>query len=621
MEYSGISKSAPGVSTTRYVRFRGIDMSTDPSLIDPGRSPDAPNLVSDSGGYPEKRVGWRTLHSFGAEINGIHRAVISGSEHILVHAGTEIYKYAQTPVLLRQNVTDGRSASFVAQGKLWLLTGGEYLVYDGSAVTPVSDSAYAPTTVLSALPAGGGTAFEAVNLLTPARKNSFLGDGTSTVYNLDCDGIDSVASVKISGVETTAYTADLAAGTVTFTSAPPVPAVTGQDNVLIEFRKTLDGYADSIAKCRFAAAYGFDSAEGERVFFSGNPEKPNVDWHCEAHDPDYISDPGYIPDTSFAYVGADSNPIMGYRRIDGYMAVIKGQNDQDASVFLRSSGVDEAGEAVFPIKQGASGYGAVSLWSLASLGGEPLFLSPRGIIGIASNDLTDVCSLQNRSYFADASLCAEPNLDQAAAAEWQGRYVLAVNGGAYVLDGRQQKTYLAGSGGDYVYECFRFENIPARVLCEADGELYFGTADGKFCRFNTDIAGMERFSDDGAPIRASWSTKADDDGDFGKYKQLLKRGCAVMIKPYTRSSVKIYLRTERDFGELAKSELMDIFDFAELDFSRMSFNTSDTPQVCTVNRKVRKYITLQITAVNDAANEGFGVYGIVKRFTRGRYVK
>ncbi len=622
MEYNPLVRSAPTPQSTRYVRFKGIDLSADPALIDPGRSPDAPNLISDSGGYPEKRLGWRSLCRFEKRINGIHRGVLTSGEYILVHSGDGLYSYCEgNAVLLCDGLNDDRSFSFVARGRMWILTGREYLVFDGERVTPVADIAYAPTTVLSSPPEGGGYPFEAVNLLTPRRKNSFLSDGTATKYVLDCDGIDLVESVKVNGEEVEGYTVDLEEGSITFADPPEAPEVTGQDNLTVTFSKTVEGYSEVISRCRFAAAYGFDSTEGERVFFSGNPDKPNVDWHCEAHDPDYLSDPAYVPDTSFAYIGADSNPIMGYRRLEGYMAIIKGQNDQDATVFLRSSTVDEDGEAVFPVMQGAAGYGAVSPYSIASLGGEPLFLSPRGIIGIASEDITDSCTMQNRSYFADAGLCAERDLSQAVAAEWDGRYILAVNGGAYLLDGRQQKTYLARSGGDYVYECFRFENIPARVLCEADGTLYFGTEDGRFCRFNNDIVGMERFSDDGEPIVARWSTKADDDGDFGRYKQLLRRGCAVMLKPYTRSSVKIYLRTESDFGELVRSEMMDIFDFNEFDFSRISFNTSDMPQVCPVNRKVRHYITLQITVENDSVNEGFGVYGIVKRYTKGRYVK
>ena len=61
----------PTVYTKRYDRFAGVDFSTDPSRIDDSRSPHAVNLISDAGGYPEKRVGWRTLATLTDSINGL----------------------------------------------------------------------------------------------------------------------------------------------------------------------------------------------------------------------------------------------------------------------------------------------------------------------------------------------------------------------------------------------------------------------------------------------------------------------------------------------------------------------------------------------------------------------
>ena len=40
-----------------YQQFRGVDLLTDDTQIDDSRSPWAVNLISDAGGYPEKRVG------------------------------------------------------------------------------------------------------------------------------------------------------------------------------------------------------------------------------------------------------------------------------------------------------------------------------------------------------------------------------------------------------------------------------------------------------------------------------------------------------------------------------------------------------------------------------------
>jgi hypothetical protein len=98
--------------TTVYQTFRGVDFSTDPALVDSRRSPAAVNLVSDAGGYPEKRLGWRTvIRAESAErVNGLHRAVFTDGEVRLAHIGTTIYRWERdTLSVLRENVADMRS--------------------------------------------------------------------------------------------------------------------------------------------------------------------------------------------------------------------------------------------------------------------------------------------------------------------------------------------------------------------------------------------------------------------------------------------------------------------------------------------------------------------------------
>lgn len=47
-------RSGTTIRTKKYERFRGVDFSTDPALVDDARSPWAPNMVADNGGMPEK---------------------------------------------------------------------------------------------------------------------------------------------------------------------------------------------------------------------------------------------------------------------------------------------------------------------------------------------------------------------------------------------------------------------------------------------------------------------------------------------------------------------------------------------------------------------------------------
>ena len=64
--------AAPAAYQTVYAGFKGVDLTTDALKISPSRASMALNMISDAGGNPEKRVGWRTLHALDGRINGLH---------------------------------------------------------------------------------------------------------------------------------------------------------------------------------------------------------------------------------------------------------------------------------------------------------------------------------------------------------------------------------------------------------------------------------------------------------------------------------------------------------------------------------------------------------------------
>lgn len=604
--------------TALYSRFKGVDKASDPTNIDNSRSPYAPNLISDSDGFPEKRPGWRTLCNVEAPVNGVYWAMLKTDGYFIIHGGTKIYNWngVGQPEEIKSNVTNGKSSGFVFQDKFYLLTGGEYLVFDGSSIKNVADSAYIPLILIGRKPTGGGTVFESVNLLQKKRKVGFLSDGTTKIYQLPSVDIDSVDEVTIGEKPTTDYTVDLEKGTVTFNTAPPKPeddgGVEGQDWVHITYSVTTEGYSQRITKCTISTTYGYGNTD--RVVVSGNPDSRNTDWISG------LNDPSYFPDLGYSHVGVSSTAIMGYARVGEYQAIIKEDNEQDNTIFFRSAALS-GDEVVFPMKQAVVGIGMVAPATVATVDDEPLFLSRSGVYAITSNNLTAERTVQNRSWFVDNVLRAEPNLSASTACSWNNQYILCVNGNAYVLDGNQNKSYKDRANGDFVYECYTWTNIPAVCFLPKADELFFGTSDGKVCKFNTDIDGLDRYNDDGAAIDAQWATKADDDGDFMRYKTLIKQGGGVQLKPYLRSSVDVIMRTDSDFGNLMLSAKVGIFSWEDIDFESFTFSTIDTPQVVPFGVRVKKYITLQIIVRNNKVNEGFGVLGIIKRYVLMGYVK
>ena len=529
--------------------------------------------------------------------------------------------------LLLDGVNDDKSTSFILKQEdemmLYILTGREYLSFDGETVRNMLHEAYRPIVTISRSPSGGGTTYEGINLLTGAREDNFLGDAESLDYYLSASDIDSVDKVEVAnenGGRTelkvdTDYVVNLVSGKVTFKKAY-APVVTGRDNVFIQYTKNVKGYPERVTNCTICSLYGVGG--NNRVFLSGNPDYKAYDWYSELYRADYI------PDINYSIVGSVENAIMGYHKLGNYQVIIKENSQTDSTIFQRIGSTDSNGKVIFSLMQGLTGLGAISKHCFSTLIDEPLFLTENGIYAITSNSITAERTIKNRSFYVDNKLLKESNLKNACSCEWNGYYILVINNKAYVLDSKN-KSYRVNSSNiytnDYIYECYYWDNIPAISMLSANGDLYFGTSDGRLCRFNNDIESLHKYNDDDNAVVCCWATKLDDDNATYLYKTLQKRGCMVTLKPYSRSSAKIYVSKDGDIEKLVKEDFIDIFDLENIDFERFTFETNDSAREIIIKTKVKKYKRLQIIVKNDAKSEGFGIFQIIKTYTVGSYVR
>ena len=612
-------RAQKAIKLKKYEDFAGVDFSTDQTLISNNRSPWAPNLISDEGGFPEKRSGYSCERMGMNKVNGIYPMEVNGETYIIIHRGDEICQinYDNTIIVMR-GVSDNRSSGFVFGGKLWILTGTEYIVIEAVSnyfkASWVQEIAKVPTTCISRNPSGGGVMFEAVNLITSKRACSFVGTNTDTTYFLDSNELDEQGVIEVFMgnmfyVEGYHFSVNRKLGIVQLLEPLSAPNVPGQDNIKIVYEKTVPGYVDRICKCTFATSFG--AGANDHIFLSGNKEYKNIDWHTAP------GDPTYYPDTGYAGIGNSDSAIMGYLRVGEHLAIVKESSASDTAVFLRSVSYDQQNGLYFPIKAGISTVGAIAPGAIMNFFDDPLYLSTTGLFGITSRDVSQEKTLKARSSRINPKLINEPNLEKAQMVQWGNYCIISINSRCYVADGRKLSRT---SQSEMEYEWFHWTDIPATVMKVVDGKLYFGSEDGCIYVFN-DQTSKDRYSDDGRPIVASWSTKADDDGDFTRYKSMPSIGSGVVIKPYTRSSVKVFLETDEYFNKLCKTENMDIFNFEELDFERLSFNTSELPKFVPFNFRANGYKSIRITVMNDALNEGFGVFAIFRRFTLGRYIR
>lgn len=604
--------------TVHYNNLKGVDFSCSASLVDRSHSPYCLNMMPDSSINPVKRPGWQTMFTLGGVVHNIWLCTLNGHRYMLCHCGSRIYRlqdYAIT--ILRENVAGGKGCGFYAtdseKGYFYILTTREFLRFDGSRIEAVADSAYVPLVAIAKGPRGGGESYEDINLLTPRRREGFTGTESDLIYQLSSDGIDSVDKVEVMAqdgtystlVPQTDYTFDLTVGSITFVSAHPAP-ISGQDNIIVTYSKNVEGYREKIENCTVSTMFGLGGEN--RVFLSGNPAYPERDFWSDVYRPEYF------PDLNYAIVGSGQTAVMGYLKLGEYLGIVKEGNGQDASLFLRKAEKKEDGSALFTIKSGISGVGAISKNCFALLGDEPLFLSSRGIFAVANSLVTSEKVIANRSYQVDAKLVKEANLENAVACVWKDFYILSVNGNCYLLDSRQVVAAKDGEKNSR-YEAYFWNNVDANCFAVDGDVLWFGTSDGYVRRFKSEDMGKECYSDDGRAIRAVWKTAIEDEGAVERFKTLMRKGCLVSLKPFEASSCNVYYSVDGGKEEFVRTVMLDITDaFRKVDFSRFSFYTNTNPQELYFLKRQKRYKRIQLIFENNCADEGFGLQEIVKTY-------
>ena len=493
------------------------------------------------------------------------------------------------------------------------------------SVDSVSDDAYVPIFDISRDPDGTHSDFhEDLNLLTPWFEEDFLGQANVKDYHLTFDNLDEVEPIvevmdsngefqeKIYGSE---YTVNYETGVITFVVAPGESPSEGHDNVKIRACKTFEGYQDRINKCTVGALYGVNGSL-DSLFLSGNPDYLNYDWHSKANEPTYFKD------TAYATLGSSSSAIVGYSIINNYLAAHKDRYERDQNIILREGDLVD-NQPAFRIINTLQGAGAVAPFSFAYLATEPLFLTEQGIYAVTAQDITGEKYAQDRSFFLNGRLLQEENLKDAYAITYNDMYLLCINDVVYILDGLQPiRTDRAEPYATRQYAGFYRTNVPARVMWEDGGRLFFGTDDGKVCRFFNDKYSNESYNDNGEVIEANWETPDIIGKVFFKNKTL--RHIAIKLDSSISTSVNIYVMN-RGLYNFVKTEgrLRELWDFvgtdntrarflsfANLIFSRFTFSNDQTQHTLPTKVRVKKVDKFRLKLTNDQLNEPFGLFDI-----------
>lgn len=404
---------------------------------------------------------------------------------------------------------------------------------------------------------------------------------------------------------------DRVARKVTFATAPGASPIEGKENVRICFQKLVYDYADRINHCDVSILYGVNGA-ADRLFATGNPKYPNQDWYSQMNDPTFFGDLWY------SVLGQDSSRILGYSVVNDRLAAHKDEGEDGRNVILRN-GTLQNGAAAFPIVNALQGAGAVGKYTFAYLQNEPLFLTRTGIMAITPADITGERYAQNRSSLIDKALTAEAELEEAVGCAYQDLYILSVNGRCYVLDGMQKKYERNAPYSSFQYECYHWTNVPARIMWERDGRLWFGTETGQIYRFYGDPEAQGSYNDAGAPIQAHWDLPDVDGKYFHKNKTF--RYFSVRLASAIATGVKVYAQKKGIWSLLFDAGARARYlDFGYIDFAKFTFSSDATPKTIGVKIKQKKVDKIRFRLENNELNEPFGLFNISLEFVEnGNY--
>lgn len=507
--------SSPTTYEANLTSFLGVDFSSSITEIDRRRTPNGYNFINTNGTI-EKRNGYKVLAYLGqkANINGIWNVDTINGEYFVVHCGTKLYEMqtdftSYTEILT--GLADTISQGVIINSKLLILDGKRAIVYDlletTNKVKYLDQIGYIPTTQIARSPNGlASQLYESVNLIQDSRINLFTSNETDTTYQLDEINIDDVELVEIlnengqwvTKSKITDYNVDLAKGQVKFLATVGKPPVDGRDNVRIKFKKVNSENKSQINKCDIMTVYGYAGANN-RVFLTGNPDYANILMYS------HLEDITYFPVENVIKIGLEVVPITGLIKLNsGKLAVLKNVSDTDSTIFYIGYATYNGNEA-FPLEGSTKGEGNIAKHAHDMLINDPLILTKNGIFALNTATLTDERFVYHRSYYIDAKLKQEENLEQAIGIVNDGKYYLAINNHVYVADSRFKSTSNYSKYSDYQYEWYYWTNLPVKVWFVWNSKLYFGDKYGNICTFR-DNSDINRYKDNTENVKAEWNS-------------------------------------------------------------------------------------------------------------------
>ena len=554
-----------------------------------GEAAEMRNFRITQDGHLQKRPGYKTLIDLGAPCKGLWTGYVGAKRYTLCAAGGKIYALGDEKTEIG-TVSDENTHFFGFSEKVYILDGEEYYCWDGETFSAVEG--YRPLVSVSNVPTGGGTALEQANKLNGTRRAQFSPDGEAKTFQLPETNIKSIDYVKyLDGTETGTYTTDLAAGTITFDSAPE----RGVNS--LEIGWTMESGRAGVTKMRFSEL--FNGANDSRVFLYGDGTNKAVYSGLVNGQPSAE----YFPDLNEMAVGESNTPITAMIRQYSRLLAFKSNSAWAVSysTMTLADGTVTAGFYLTPVNRviGNAAPGQVRL-----ITNYPRTLHEGGVY----------------EWKTGSSMSS----DERNAKRISGRIETTLSQfdltNCLTFDNEHKQDYYIVCGDkalvhNYAVDAwFLYDNFPAAAFTVVDGELYIGTTDGRFCHVS-----REYMSDDGENINAFWRSGSMDFGQ--EWRRKYSTMMFVVMKPEAAGRVTVTAWSDRKADYTQRVISYSLSTFAKVNFARFSFNTNRRSQVERAKIKVKNFALYQLVFTSDSANERSTIESVDFRLRYAGYVK
>lgn len=461
--------------------------------------------------------------------------------------------------------TTGRVHMFGFSEKLYILNGKKYYVWDGTDFGEVEG--YRPLVSITVTAGSGGTLYEQVNKLNGKRRVWLAPDGTSATFQLPEKGLASVDYARnLATGQAVACTANLPAGTVTFSSAPAA----GVNTIEVGYSVAESDRA-KVEGMRFSEL--FNGANDNRVFLYGDGSNQAIysglDYNGEAR-------ADYFPDMNVLVIGAANTPITACVRHYSRLMVYKSDSAYSVQYSIESlaDGSNVPAYYATPVNRvlgnAAPGQVRVVLNSPITLFGGDLYewRNTTGAVTLTGDERQAV-RISDR---ITATLGASP-LEESFC--WNDRDSQEY----YVCQKEKTLVYSYAADAWYVYDGFTAVSM-ANFL----GALYIGDDKGRVCSFRYGDR-----TDNGDPFACYWES-----GSMAFNREWMRKYSAMVwlgLKPEPRSRLVVTAQTDRrnEYTEKTAGLSLATF-FVSTDFRHWSFVLNRKPHMTRMKIKAKKFV-------------------------------